>query len=119
MAGELPDEAVVVRGGFMGIKSLIRSAYRHFDDPRTPDEFAWSFWSGPGKTADEIARDATFENDHIRESTVGRMRAAGFYPEQDSTRSDHVKVTLPGPPTSDDCERLRSCFGEARPRPTR
>ncbi len=114
---QLPNAAIVVRGGYMGVTSLKRSAYRHFDDPRTPDEFAWSFWASDRKTADEVARDANFDNTHIRESTVGALRAAGFEPLRDTSRSDHVKVTLDGPPTDADCERVRSAFGKPRPNP--
>ena len=82
-------------------------------------EWAWSFWCAPGKTADEIALVADFDNDVIRESTVGQIRAAGFEVESDSASDDHCKIKLPGPPSDADCKRLRDAFCEAYPRPRR
>lgn len=111
----LPDDAVVVRGGYMRNKSLHISATVHFEESGET-EWAWSLWCAPGKTADGIAAQADFGNDCIRESTVGRIRAAGFAVEQDSDCDDHCKVKLPGPPSDADCKRLRDAFDEARPR---
>jgi hypothetical protein len=96
-------------------KSLLISATRHFEEF---GEWAWSFWCAPGKTADEIAMAADFDNEVIRESTVGRIRQAGFDVESDSASDDHCKVELSGPPSAADCRRLRDAFDAARPRPS-
>lgn len=113
-SAELADECVVVRGGFMGVQSLIRSAQVCFD---RRGYFAWSFWSRVGATANEIAREARFDNDHIRESTVGRLRAAGFMPRLDRDDDDHVQVRLGREPDEPLCQQLRGAFDPARPRP--
>jgi hypothetical protein len=114
-ADPLPDDAVVVRGGYMRSKSLLISATTHYEESRCT-EWAWSFWCAPGKTADEIAAEADFAHDVICESTVGRIRAAGFEVESDSSSDDHCKIKLSGEPTDADCKRLRDAFDEARPR---
>lgn len=111
----LPGDAVVVRGGYMRNKSLRISATVHFE-ASGGTEWAWSLWCAPGKTADEIAAEADFDNDVIRESTVERIRDAGFEVESDTTSDDHCKVKLEGPPADADCKRLRDAFDEARPR---
>ncbi len=100
----------------MEAEALWKSALVHYD--RTGGtEYAWSFWCCPGKTADEIAADARFMNSTIRESTVGRMREAGFDPVPDSEDDDHCRVTLPGEPTGIDCKRLQDAFDEPRLNP--
>jgi hypothetical protein len=109
----LPDDAVVVRGGYMRNKSLKISAQVHCDE--TGGEYGWCFWCCPGKTADEIARDADFDADVIRTSTVGRIRLAGFEIAPDRDEDDHVVVALSGEPDSGVCKRLRDAFDEARP----
>ncbi len=96
-------------------KSLHISATLHFEESGET-EWAWSLWCAPGKTADEIAAEADFDHDCIRESTVRRIRGAGFEVEPESASDDHCKVKLPGPPTDADCKRLRDAFDEARPR---
>lgn len=111
-ADELPDDCLVVRGGFMRNKALKISAATHYDEY---DEWAWSFWACPGKTADEIAAVADFDNDHIRESTIGRLREAGFEVVPDSDDDDHATVRLDGEPDDATCKRLRDAFDEARP----
>jgi hypothetical protein len=111
---DLRDDTVVVRGGFMGVRSLMVSAFRCFD---SKGYFAWSFWARPGATADEIVREARFGHDHIRESTVGRLRAAGFDPQFDRDEDDHVQVRLDEEPSEPVCQRLREAFDPARPRP--
>ena len=95
-------------------KSLLISATTHFEESGET-EWGWSFWCAPGKTADEIAEAADFDNDAIRESTVGRIREAGFEVVSDSACDDHCKIKLAGRPSDDDCKRLRDAFDEARP----
>ena len=95
-------------------RDLQRSARVSFD---LTGEWAWSFWCAAEKTADEVALQAKFDNNQIRESTVGRLRAAGFDPVSDSDRTDHCQVRLTGPPSEADCAILSSAFDEARPRP--
>jgi hypothetical protein len=110
---ELPGDTVIVRGGHMGTRSLVVSACRCFDKS---GYFAWSFWSRPGASADEIAVDAGVPHPYIRESTIGRVRDAGFDPQSDSADTDHVQVRLDNEPTEQDCARLRAAFDQARPR---
>ena len=71
-------------------KSLLISATTHFEESGET-EWGWSFWCAPGKTADEIAEAADFDNDAIRESTVGRIREAGFEVVSDSACDDHCR----------------------------
>lgn len=99
----------------MSVKSLKISAQVHAD---RFGYYAWSFWCAPGRTADDIARAAKFDNDHIRESRVGSMQKAGFTVLPDSDDDDHCKVVLgDAAPSSAVCNKLRAVFDPARPRP--
>jgi hypothetical protein len=100
----------------MAVRDLVVSALRCYDDHGF---FAWSFWARPGATADEIARDAPFPHPRFRESTAGRLRAAGFEPEIDHIEpgDDHIQVRLQDEPDEPLCERLRDAFDPERPRP--
>jgi hypothetical protein len=53
---QLPDEAVVVRGGLSARETLLKNALQHHDDPAKGGDFAISAWSLPAKSGDDLAR---------------------------------------------------------------
>ncbi len=110
----LPDDAVVVRGGLMSAADLSLGAQTHFD---AEGAYALSVFSVPGKTADEIARGVPLPHSMIRESTVGRLRAAGYDVVSSLGPPGHADLILPNPPTDDDWQALDKTFDAARPSP--
>jgi hypothetical protein len=114
-AEDLPDDCVLVRGGRMEVRDLIVSACGCHD---RHGYFGWSFWGRPGASADEIAEDAQFPHPNMRESTVGRLRGAGFEPQIDHLEpdDDHIQVRLDREPDEPLCERLRAAFDPIRRR---
>jgi hypothetical protein len=117
--GHLPDDAVVVRGGEMGLEKLIETAAACERKLGYP---GFSVYSWPGMTAHEIAlkvkeiRDRTgvplLRNAGLRQSTAGRIRDAGA-PERHpfglvkTFGEGHYTLSLPSPTTSENWELLR------------
>jgi hypothetical protein len=68
----------------------------------------------PGHTRDELARIAQYPNTKLRESSVGRIRQAGFdiFPSPTRRSRAHSTLRLPDPPTDRDWEKLEEAFDE-------
>jgi hypothetical protein len=111
----LPDDAVVVRGGLMIAADLVLGAQSHFD---ARGIYALSVFSVPGISADEIARGVPLPHSMIRESTTGRLRAAGYEVVRSPGPPGHADLMLPNPPTDDDWRALDAAFDPPRPNPT-
>lgn len=110
---DLPDDAVVVRGGLMLPAGLALSVQSHFD---TEGVYALSVFSVPGKTADEIVSGVFLPHSTLRESTVGRLRAAGYDVVSSPGPPGHADLILPNSPTDDDWQALDETFDAPRPK---
>lgn len=110
----LPDDAVVVRGGLMLAADLAISAQSHFD---IEGVFALSVFSVAGASAATIATTVPLRHSKIRESTVGRLRSAGFDVVSSPGPPGHADLVLSSPPTDDDWTKLGAAFDPPRPNP--
>ena len=93
---------------------LVLSAQSHFD---REGAFALSVFSVPGRTADEIVGGVPLPHSVIRESTFGRLRAAGYDVVSSLGPPGHADLILPNPPTDDDWQVLDEAFDAARSKP--
>lgn len=68
----------------------------------------------PGYSRDQLARLVEYPNPKLRESTVGRVRNAGFeiFPAPTRRSRAHATLKLPDPLTEQDWERLEEIFDE-------
>jgi hypothetical protein len=68
----------------------------------------------PRHTRDELARIAQYPNTKLRESTVGRIRNAGFqiFPSPTGRSRAHCTLRLPDPLSDRDWEKLEEIFEE-------
>ena len=115
-AEPLPDDAVVVRGGLMLPVDLALGAQTHFDHEGF---YAISVFSSPGRTADEIATSVPLPHAAIRESTVGRVRAAGYDVVSSPGPSGHADLVFSTRPTETDWRTLDEIFDLPRPNAAR
>jgi hypothetical protein len=112
----LPGSALLVRGGKMFRPDLEISAEQHF---RRFGHYALSFWSVPGKTAEQIAEQIGTEDlphGTLRACPVERLRRLG-YEVMFSGRPWHVSVILPSPPSDRDWDNLEQAFDPPQPNP--
>ncbi len=93
---------------------LALSAQSHFD---AEGVYALSVFSLPGLTAGEIAASVPLPHSMIRESTVGRIRAAGYDVLPSGGPSGHADLVLTNPPTTHDWQILDRTFDPARQNP--
>lgn len=105
----LPNEAFVVRyGAAMRREDLAYASLKH--SLQHGGVFAVSVHTIPEEEPDEIAARGRRPNRRYCFTTVGEIRAAGFEVSPRVSTDGHTNVILPSPPTSDDLERLASCF---------
>lgn len=95
---------------------LALGAQSHFD---REGFHALSVYSSPGRTADEIATSVPLPHSTIRESTVGRVRAAGYDVVPSPGPPGHADLVFPAAPTEDDWQTLDEIFDSPRPNPAR
>ena len=95
----LPDDAVVIRFGLSAPETLRKSALEHHDER---GDFAISAFSLPGARAEDLARLGALPHPRIRETTVGRLREAGYDVIPDPPPEGHALIMLPRLPTHDD-----------------
>lgn len=128
LGGQLPDEAVVIRGGLMARDGLIASARRYAD--QNEGIYGITLWSWPGLTAGEIAQRV--KEDHaqgrnpvghgqLRWSTAGVIReamsAGRAFILKKTGQDGHYTLTFPSEPSDGDWDRLEKMFGPPEPNP--
>lgn len=110
----LPDEAVVIRFGLSAPDTLRKTALAHYDKR---GDLAISVVCRAGKTADELAARGTLPHPRIRQTTVGRIRSAGYNVIADEPPEDHALIMLPRLPTDDDWITISNLFDPPRENP--
>jgi len=103
---KLPDEAFVIRGGYVTRTSLRKPAERQH---ALGKGYVISVFSVAGKSVEEIAAVAGLPNEQIRVSTVGQIRAVGLdvVPEG---RPGHAQVTF-ADVSNKSLDMFRGAFG--------
>jgi hypothetical protein len=111
---DLPNDAVVVRGGLMDRERTAASATAAF---RESGVYGLSVWAAPGMGADDIVRLARSHGPEflphakIRTSTVGRLQP---YTLEADNPGGHYLLKLPTPPTNADWDALELAFDDPR-----
>jgi len=124
-AGDLPPEAVVIRGAKMTSQNLFENALSTRDEET---EWALCVASYPDMEADEIAHEMPYRGRYINVATVGDLRNTGFevVPHYDPEGGYvHALLKLPvdpfEEPSEEEWERiwdeLRECFEPTRENP--
>jgi hypothetical protein len=121
---DLPDDAVIVRGGIMAHESLTISAKRHFQEHGV---YALSFWSYPGMDACEIAEEVgrvaeahgitLLPNPQIRQSTAGALRGLGYRVGPGGGLRGHITLALDSLPDETEWAEFVAVFREAEINP--
>ncbi len=121
MPSELPDLAIVVRGGVLGDWSVLREDAIEARD--TLGFYALSVFAkvrGPAQSVDavvrELARRGNILNGKVRVTTAGRLRARGFALRQTGSNPLHYSVDLGGSDLAV-VARFVNSFGPARRNP--
>lgn len=104
---ELPDGALVVRGGESKVETLLRSADEAMELEGLPTLSAGAL---PDATRDEIQEVYAIPNGKVRWTTVGDLRRAGFG-VRPSDFYGHVSIDVPNPFSRAAAERLEEVFG--------
>lgn len=108
-AGDLPDDAILIRGGLMESDVLDANARDH--QVEHPGEWAISCAAGPVEDLAEILEGVSWmRNRQVRLTTVGKVRALG-HEVVPSPPSFHVDVILSDQPSEGLWEDLRGVFG--------
>jgi hypothetical protein len=115
---QLPDSAVVVRGGQMRLDDLVLAAKNTRNGWRRP---GISVHASDALTVGQIARIAGLPQPVVRLSMAGTLRAAGFELEATSD-PPHFTIWLDPENASDDaleaeCERVRDLFSPPQKKP--
>lgn len=111
---ELPDGAIVVRGGIMGSSSLRSNAYGSHEELKL---WAISVWSYPNMEPEEVAEEArrvdemALPQGKLRFSTAGRICSEG-YELIATNQPGHYSLVVPEEPDEAVWEDLRSIFDE-------
>lgn len=121
MSTELPDLAIVVRGGVMTDFLLVR---RQVEDAR--DRFGayvlsvWAKTRDPGQTVDHVVAELVerggVKNHGVRVTTAGRLRSRGFDLRQTGAERTHYSVDLGGAEL-ETVARFVGSFGPVRGNP--
>ena len=90
------------------------SAQAHFD---LEGFYALSVFSASGLSADEIALRVPLRHSKSRQSTVGRIRSAGYDVVRSAGPPGHADLLLPHRPTDGDWHALDIAFDPPRPNP--
>ena len=101
-AEHLPDEAMVIRGGYMNYKNFEISIDNHYDHY---DEYALSVFCLPecGSGREVASACEEFRSDVFRESTVGKIREVGYEVVRDEPPKGHALIKgLPSDPSIED-----------------
>lgn len=118
---ELPDDAIVVRGGLMGTTSLEANAYGSHAECGI---WALSVWSYPNMTLEAVAEEArrvdpdVLPQGKIRAATAGEIRARGYELVATNQRG-HYSLVVPPKPGAGVWEDLREIFDDPILNPVR
>lgn len=107
-AGLQDDDTIVVRFGIMEIRDLETNARDHEDE--ASGEYAVSVAAFPGMDADQITAAYPMRHGRYCKSTVGTLRDAGFELRWAPPPHGHCDLILPGEPTDELLNGLRSQF---------
>ena len=110
---ELPDDALVLRGGTMRMADLLRTAEHCVVKHGRPGV---SVFAADVASLDELLAQCVVPHGHIRLSTVGRLRALGFTVEQTGPPPHHT-VWLPAGDREHWLKVLERAFDEPIARP--
>lgn len=110
---ELPDDAIVVRGGKLQDKYLYKSAQEEFNLRQV---WAVSGWAGSEVSVQDLASAGNIAHPVIVVTRVGILRRYGF---EVTLYGDprHCDIHLGGPPDDETWNRLREAFGDFHPNP--
>lgn len=112
---ELPDDALVARGGTLQIKDLRKNAldthYRH-------EFFGVSAWAGIDVGFEDLMIVANIFNSYVATTTAGDIRAAGFTIELTGPPR-HCSIDLGQFPSDAVLVRLKKAFGDFVANPNR
>jgi hypothetical protein len=127
----LPDDALVVRGGESKSVDLRISVERHHARSEYR-EWGLSGCASPGKSAEDIAREAAelgrdtgrwyLPHPTMRTAPAKALRELSCVESVEIDRDDmHVKIQLTGEPSDDELASIRGAFGpileNPRPKP--
>ena len=110
----LPDAAVVIRFGLSAPDTLRKTALAHHDER---GDFAISAVSLPDADAEALAHLGALLHPRIRETTVGRIRAAGYDVVPDPPPEGHALIMLPQLPTDTDWTTISDVFDPPQANP--
>jgi len=105
----LPDDALVVRGGIMLRRDLVKAATMMSE---ISGELGISTRAGADVSWEDLASD--LPQPQVRLSTAGRLRAAGFEVALTGDRERHATVYLGAELTDDVLQRLTGAFEPPR-----
>lgn len=111
---QLPDEAIVIRGGLNARADVEEQAEDEFEEN---GRYAISCGADADMTLDELAMANQRPNRLIRKSTVGRLRAAGFDVMPPTGPTRHSDLLFPGPVTDELFAAFEDAFDDAEPNP--
>ena len=91
---DLPDDALVVRGGLMQLPALTKAVEKCITEQHRP---GLSVFAGEVATKQELVEAAgnRLRDTQVRFTTVGRLRAAGFTDMEQTSEIPHDSIWLP------------------------
>ncbi len=120
-AERLPDEAAVIRDGYMRFKNFEVSTDNHYEHYT---EYALSvFCSSECATGEEVACEVArhcpeYSREVFRESKAGLIRTIGYDVVQDEPPHAHALIKLPpSKPSREDYQKLNAIFDKAKANP--
>ena len=114
-AVDLPDGAIVVRGGHKTPAQLLARARKDYPRLNAYGLSAFAGWT-PTITLAEVIEASELAYPEVQTSTVGRIRAAGFRIER-TFKWPHCTIDLGEDPTENTAARLAEQFDPPVPRP--
>lgn len=116
--GKADDDRVVVRGGVSDLQSLRVAFSNSVDDT---GRFELSVVVGrPGETVRDVSLRQRLLRGYgkVRQSTMSRLRAAGYVPV-DCQPSGHCQIVFSEEPTDEELAWFMAAFGAPEPNPAR
>lgn len=120
-ADRLPDNAAVIRDGYMRFRNFEVSTDNHYEHYT---EYALSVFCLSGcTTGEEVAYEVVchcpeYSREVFRESKVGLIRTAGYDVVSDEPPHGHALIKLPSSkPSREDYQKLNAIFDKAKQNP--